>query len=224
MKLLIKTDTDKIYDIKPKDIRRYIGNIVDKQYEDKVLWHERKPPAIIYPKTFKGGFEIVNYTGDRKLMYHIWEKIEKNREIKLNGISCKVVKVRDKEEEYEIPKKGLYFYKTRTPIILSANPIEYKIVYATATKEDLSDFNNYVKYRIINDIKYKLKHYFDIDFNKLDDLNLIIKKEDIRLVEVKEGEKKRQAVWLTFASNYSLPRFVGYANGLGWGELIMQKI
>jgi hypothetical protein len=107
--------------------------------------------------------------------------------------------------------------------MLAGNPVEYKIVYTLNTKKDKKELMKYIKHRIKSDVEYKAKYYFNLDFN-LDDLNIIIQKEDIRLVDYKDDTKKFQAAFLKFASNYSLPRFVGYRVGLGWGEILNQKI
>jgi hypothetical protein len=221
MKLIVKTDKE-IKNLTSRDIRNFTGAIVDKEYIDDVMWHKKTPPKLIYIKPFKLGFEIVTWTNDIGLLQHIAEKL-KDKTINIKNINAKIKKTWFKDENFTIPQKGLYFYETRTPIILSVNPVEYKIVYATNTKEDKSDLIKYIKRRIITDIKYKAKHYYNLNLN-LDDLNLIIEDENVRLVEYKEDLKKFQAVFLRFASNYSLPRFIGYKTGLGWGEIISKRI
>ena len=224
MKLIVKTDKE-INSLKPRDIRNFIGKIADESYKDDIFWHKHLPPKLIYVKPFRLGFEIVNYDNSLNLLNHIAKRLEKfkNRVINLKGIETKIKKVWFKPEEFIIPQKGLYFYKTRTPVRLSNNPVEYKIVYACNNKSDRRDLIRYITHRIKSDIEYKAKHYFNIDLD-LSDLNLIIQDENVRLVEYKKGLKDFQAVYMTFASNYSLPRFVGYGTGLGWGELIMQKM
>ena len=223
MKLIVKTDNE-IKKLKPRDIRNLIGSIVEEQYKDLVLWHKHEPSELIYAKPYKLGFEIVSWKNNIKLLKHIEEKLQ-NKKLHFGEIEAKVKKVWYKDENLTIPQQGLFFYYTRTPIILSTNPVEYKIVYATNQKEDKNDLIKYIKHRIKYDVVYKLKHYYGIDVsNSLKDLNLIIQKEDIKLVDYKEGEKKLQAAFLKFASNYSLPRFIGYKTGLGWGELVNLKI
>jgi len=226
MKLIVKTDKE-IKLLRPRDIRNFIGAISDKDYKEDVFWHKNLPPKLTYVKPFKLGFEIVNYDNSINVINHIAEKLEELKEKKeliyLKGIETKIKKVWFKAEEFIIPQKGLYFYKTRTPVRLSDNPTEYKIVYACNNKSDRSDLIKYITRRIKNDIEYKAKYYFNIDLD-LSDLNLIIQDEEVKMVEYKKGLKDFQAVYMSFASNYSLPRFVGYGTGLGWGELIMQKM
>jgi len=220
MKLVVQTDKI-IKELKPRDIRNFIGSIVDETFKDEVLWHKKMPPELIYVKPFKYGFEIVSWKNRMDLLHHIHEKLI-DKHINIKGIKANIKKSFFKEEGLTIPQKGLYFYKSRTPIILSTNPVEYKIVYACNTKNQ-DDLIKYIKKRIKYSIIYNAKYYFNLNLN-LDDLNLIIEKQDIRLVEYKTGIKNFQAVFIKMASNYSLPRFVGYKIGLGWGELIMQKM
>ena len=223
MKLIVKTNKE-IKSLKPRDIRKLVGSIVDEKYKDLVLWHKHKPSELIYVKPYKLGFELVSWKNNVELLKHIEEKLQ-NRELYFEAVKAKIKKVWYKDEVLTIPQQGLFFYYTRTPIILSTNPVEYKIVYATNQKEDKSDLIKYIKHRIKYDVVYKIKHYYGIDVsNIIKDLNLIIQQENIRLVNYKEGEKKMQAAFLKFASNYSLPRFVGYKTGLGWGELVNLKI
>ena len=223
MKLIVKTDKE-VKNLRPRDIRNLIGSIVDTKYKDIVLWHKHLPPKFIFVKPFKLGFEIVNWTNKVEALNHIAEKLQqKDLELNIKNINAKIKKVWFKDEEFVIPQKGLYFYTTRTPIILSVNPVEYKIVYACNLKENKNDLINYIKHRIKSSIEYRTKYYFNINLD-LSDLNLIIQDENIRLVSYKEDSKKFQAAYLTFASNYSLPRFIGYSIGMGWGEIINQKI
>ncbi len=222
MKIFVKTK--ELKNVKPRDIRNLLGSIVDNEFKDEVMWHKRKPPKIIYAKPYKKGFEIINYINDYRLMHHILKKLESiKNNIFLGGKKIKIEDIELKSEDFTIPQPGLYFYQTRTPIILSTNPVEYKIVYATNT-QNKKDLIKYIQHRIIHSTKLFAKEYFNIDLDYLDDLNLIIQENDIRLVDYKEGLKKYQAVYLKLASNYSLPRFVGYKIGLGWGELKEKNI
>ena len=223
MKLIVKTDKE-VKKLRPRDIRNFIGSIVDEEYKDVVLWHKHLPPELVFVKPFKFGFEIVSWSNNTEVLNHIADKLQQ-KDLKLNikDINTKIEKVWFKNEEFTIPQKGLYFYKTRTPMILAVNPVEYKIVYACNTKDNKDDLLKYIKHRIETNIKHQAKHYFNMDID-LDDLNLIIQNEDIRLVSYKEDSKKFQAAYLTFASNYSLPRFIGYSIGMGWGEIIHQKM
>ena len=220
MKLVVRTDKI-IKELYSRDIRNFIGSIVDEEFKDTVLWHKKVPPELIYVKPFRFGFEVLSWKNRMDLLYHLYEKI-KDKSINIKGIKANIENSFFKEEGFNIPQKGLYFYYTRTPIILSVNPVEYKIVYACNMQKQQDDLIRYIKKRIKYSIIYNAKHYFDLDIN-LDDLNLIIERQDIRLVDYKNGGKKFQAVFLKIASNYSLPRFVGYKIGLGWGELIEKK-
>jgi hypothetical protein len=221
MKLIAKTDKE-IKLLTPRDIRNFIGSVVDEKYKDEVMWHKHLPPKLIYIKPFKNFFDILTYTNDIGLLYHIADKI-KDKEIKIKGINAKIKDIDFKDETFEIPKKRLSFYTTRTPVILSTNPVEFKLVYTLNIKNKTDELKRYIIHRIRTDVEYRAKYYYNLDLN-LKDLELIIQNKKIRLVEYKEGLKKFQAVYMNFASNYTLPRFVGYKTGLGWGELISKKI
>jgi hypothetical protein len=202
----------------PKDIRKYIGAIVPNEIKEEVLWHKNKPPKIIYAKPYKKYFEIINYTNDKRLIYLIKESLKKYPVLKMKGNETVIKDIKELPEEFNIPERGLYLYQTRTPIILSVNPVEYKIVYATNIQNP-NDLEKYIKHRIKSDIEYKLYEYFGIKYT-FDDFEMIINKKDIKLLSVYDiDKKKKQGAYITFSTNYSLPRFVGYATGFGFGEL-----
>ena len=61
---------------KPRDVRNYVGSIVDEKYKDLAMWHKNATPELIYVKPFKESFEIISNKNDISLMSHIAEKIE----------------------------------------------------------------------------------------------------------------------------------------------------
>ena len=216
MKLVIKTT--KLKNLLPRDIRRYIGDIVDVEYKELVLWHKRDLPELIYVKPYKNGFEIISYKNNVKLLIHIKNKLLEYPKINIKGIKSSIQKVFLQEEDYLIPQRQLSFYVIRTPIVIATNNTEFKLVYAINKNNNQKDFLKYLHRHFKNDLQYKLKKIHNIDMN-FDDLELMFDEKALRLVEVKEGIKKFPAIFGKFACNYKLPRFIGYKNGLGFGEI-----
>jgi len=220
MKIIV--ETTKLKDLLPKDIRRYIGDIVDVEYKDKVLWHKRDVPELFYVKPYKNGFEIINYKNNMTLLKHIKEKLLEYPKLNLKGIKASIKDVLIKEEDYLIPQRQLSFYWIRTPIVIATNNTEFKLVYAINKNNNQKDFLKYLHRRFKSDLSYKLKKIHNIDM-QFDDLELMFDEQALRLVEVKEGVKKYPAIFGKFACNYRLPRFISYKNGLGFGEIIEIK-
>ena len=220
MKLIIKTT--KLKNLLPGDIRRYIGDIVDVEYKDKVLWHKRDLPELFYAKPYKDGFEIVSYKNNLKLLNHIKDKLLEYPKIDLKDIKATIKDVFIKEEDYPIPQKQLSFYVIRTPVILAVNNTEFKLVYTIDKNNNEKDFLKFLHRRFKSDLSYKLKKIYNVNM-EFDDLELMFDEKVLRLVEVKEGAKKFPALFGKFACNYKLPRFISYKNGLGFGEIIEIK-
>lgn len=138
-----------------------------------------------------------------------------NEEVKIDRILWK-------EEEYQIPQRELCMYKTRTPIILSVNQIEHKIMHNLQKNKTVAP---YLKQKIIDMTTMQMKQFFNYT-PELDDLEIkIIEIEHITVSPHKhKGEDVYfQGVYATFISNYKLPRFLGYQTGLGYGEIVSKN-
>ena len=215
MKLIVRTTTDKVKELTPRDIRNFIGSIVDAKYKDLAMWHEKRYPELIYIKPFAKGFEILNYTNNIELMEHIEEKLLEHKDIAIRGIKTKISKVWTKPEQFIFPYRDLCVYKTRTPIVISVNPVEFGISYFA--KDDKEKLFSYVKSRIVKSVKLQAKQYFDVEVD-MEDFQIKVLKYEHFQIKYKDNELY-PAVFMEFMSNYKLPRFVGYKIGLGWGEI-----
>ena len=210
MKAIMNVPDLKELNLKPRDIRNYIGKIADDNFKDIVMWHDRKYPPLIYPKPFKGGFEVISYGENMDFMNFIKEKIYSHTDF----FGKKIKGVRLKDEKYGFPLKESRMYETRTPIIIAVNEFEM-----SGACNDIY-FKNYINMRINRDVEYQIKSIFDVRTK----LNIEIMPIEIKRlsIEYKPGIKF-PAVAMKFYSNYALPRFLGYKNGLGWGEIIPVK-
>ena len=204
---------------KPRDVRNYVGSIVDEKYKDLAMWHKNATPELIYVKPFRESFEIISNKNDISLMSHIAEKIEDHP----NFYGKKIERVWLKNEQFNFPQRGLTTYTTRTPIIIGTNEKEIGISFACKVKNNMEDLTRYIAHRIKSDAEYQIKNWFGLDL-KIDDFSIIsISNLKQLFLDYKDGVKV-PAVTMDFVSNFRLPRFVGYKIGLGWGEIIEKEV
>lgn len=204
---------------KPRDVRNYVGSIVDEKYKDLAMWHKNATPELIYVKPFKESFEIISNKNDISLISHIAEKIEDHP----NFYGKKIERVWLKNEQFNFPQRGLTTYMTRTPIIIGTNEKEIGISFACKVKNNMDDLTRYIAHRIKSDAEYQIKNWFGLDL-KINDFSIIsISNLKQLFLDYKDGVKV-PAVTMDFVSNFRLPRFVGYKIGLGWGEIIEKNL
>ncbi len=204
---------------KPRDVRNYVGSIVDEKYKDLAMWHKNATPELIYVKPFKESFEIISNKNDISLISHIAEKIEDHP----NFYGKKIERVWLKNEQFNFPQRGLTTYMTRTPIIIGTNEKEIGISFACKVKNNMDDLTRYIAHRIKSDAEYQIKNWFGLDL-KINDFSIIsISNLKQLFLDYKDGVKV-PAVTMDFVSNFRLPRFVGYKIGLGWGEIIEKGV
>ncbi len=216
MKIIVKAkDTGSLT---PRHVRNYIGAIVDEEYKDICSWHKHSVPELIYPKPYSSGFEIISVKNNLPVLAHIAKKIEENRKFYGRDIE----EVWSKDEQFGFPRRGIAAYQTRTPIVIGSNKVEYGIAVACAKKGRTDDLKRYIGRRIKSDVEYYVRAYFGINIS-IPDLSLNITELKQLFLNYKEGVRLPMAA-MSFTSNYSLPRFVGYKIGLGWGELIERSI
>ena len=213
MKVIVGTKQKIPKTILPRDVRNYVGSIVNEKYKDFFMWHQHKQPPLVYVKPFKKGFEIVFYYNNFEAIFHLIEKIKNNR----NFYGIDIKKVWTKEEGFVPPLKvtNPITYITRTPIIVGTNPTEWGIVHGV--KDDEKKLKDYFVYKIKDTISHQLKEYGSINVD-LKDVEIDIGEYKFFFQKYKE-DKFFPAFFATFKSNYQLPRFVGYKIGLGFGEI-----
>ncbi|MDQ1339793.1 MAG: hypothetical protein QG567_947 [Campylobacterota bacterium] len=221
----VKFYTDKSFDnkkTKPRDIRNIVMSSlssVDVRAADIAGNKDKENHSqsfFVYPKPRSRSFEILHYGNDLNTLALI-EAVLIGKVVNLSGTEVKIARCEWIKENYVLPAPALMLYKTRTPIVISVNPIEHKIVHSRAKNDSLDVF---IEQKIKDVIKLQIKQFFNKEI-QIDDLKIkIIEKNKVTVSADEEGKKYSQAVFVTFASNYKLPRFVGYWNGLGYGELL----
>ncbi len=204
---------------KPRDIRNYVGSIVDENFKDLAMWHKHATPELIYVKPFKNSFEIISVKNDISIISHIADKIEKNRDF----YGKKIEKVFLKNEQFLFPQRGLTFYSTRTPIIIGNNEKEIGITFACKKNNNIEDLKRYITHRIKSDAEYQIKEWFGLDL-KIDEFTITSMSNIKQLFLGYKDNIKFPAITMDFVCNYRLPRFVGYKIGLGWGEIIEKNL
>lgn len=213
MKLSVKIKDVGDAGISPRDVRNYVGSIVDEKFINKAMWHQRSSSPVIYPKVHRDGFEIVNYTNDIELMQHIKNRIDTHRIFYGENIDD----VRFVNEQYNVPQKGDKIYMSRTPLIIGVNPFELRLLDC---RTDSEYFKRYLNARINDDVRYQIKNYLNLDIT----FDIKITPIEIKRIGVQYKDDVRlPAVVMKFHSTHSLPRFLGYKTGLGWGEIIKAK-
>jgi len=228
MKIVIYFKGSILKDDKPavhaKDVRRYIGSIVSDKYKKLFLWHESSPAPFLYLKPHKDCFEILTYREDMSdAIEHIIARVTLNPEIKLNGVSLEVERVRVKNDRFAVIEEGKFRYRTRTPIIIGASKTEHAIY--NSIKDDEEKLKEFTTKCILDSVKYQIKQYFDFDFEAVEDGTILYHNLDHFTVKHYHGDgfEWRPAVWCDFTCSYSLPQTVGYKNGLGFGQIIKSK-
>lgn len=217
MKIIVGTKQEIPKSILPRDVRNYVGSIVDEEYKDFFMWHEHKQPPVIYIKPYKKGFEIVFYFNDFKAINHLINKIKENR----NFYGIEINNVWSKEESLIPPIKLLepIIYTTRTPLIVGVNSIEWGIT--NNIKDNEEKLKDYLVYKIKDSIAHQLKEYIGVD---IDTKDIKIDIKDYRFFYYNYKNSFYPAFNTSFESNYQLPRFVGYKIGLGFGEIFKKNI
>ncbi len=214
MKLSVKIKNLGDTGVLPREVRNYVGSIIDEKFIPKAMWHQRSSSPVIYPKVHKDSFEIVNYTNDIELMQHIKYRIDTHRNFYGNEIDD----VKFINEQYNVPQRGDMIYISRTPMIIGINPFELKLLDC---RTDSEHFKRYINARINDDVRYQIKNYLNLDI----EFDIKITPIEVKRIGVQYKEDARYpAVIMKFHSSHSLPRFLGYKTGLGWGEIIKAKI
>lgn len=211
----------------PRDVRNFIGSIADEKYKDYVMYHGNKLSPVIYSKPFGNSFEITFAKSDKQstdVFSDIKEKISGNIKFYGERINRLII---DDTDYNPIPSKEMAFYKSKTPFVLAVNDIEYKILYSTLKKQDKADFINFLTRRIRDSIIFQIKEYIRKPFDAgiLNDLKIYMQMNknvngrEFVYKNIRYKDKVLPVIYLSFISNYTLPEFVGYKIGLGYGQI-----
>ncbi len=230
MKLQFWVDGNLSETTRPRNIRNLILALLEKSgHIDAIPVVANKvkvkntQSTFVFPKPRSKSFEVISYGNDLITL----EKIEKslfNQTINLCGVETKITECNWKEEGYMVPQKlnELSIYTTRTPIVIAVNPIEYKIVFNKSRTQD-DQMKGWLEDKIKGMIKKQYEDmFFGVEAPKMEDFSIKLLEWNKITVDAGKHEvgKYHQAMFCKFVSNYRLPRFVGYGNGMGFGELL----
>lgn len=219
----IKFFTDKSFNNKkvtPRDIRNIMMNSVGAEIADRVgnkNKDKNTQSVFVYPKPRPRSFEIVSYLNDLEALAEL-EVALVGKTFNLAGKDILITDCKWENEGFNSLKQDLTMYQTRTPIVITSNVVEHKIVYSSSRANNGS-FEEYVTKKIKEMIEIQVKEFFKQDIDLSD---LSIKLLDFNKVTVNvdtKRDKYEQAIYASFISNYKLPRFIGFKNGLGYGEI-----
>lgn len=221
-KILIQYTNENSNRIFPRDVRNYIGSIVDEEYKRLFMWHERSSSPFIYGMPRNGYMSIYTYRNDMdEAIAHACDKIIENQSLKMAGINGKIDSVMVKNTDYSTFQNGMYEYNCRTPIIVG-NIIwrhnEFREIMNSKSQMDLVQF---VRSAIAETVSVHTRHYFDEEIDISDSL-MIMPKEPIKPFFHKyKDDRWYPAVNMSFISNMRLPQFIGYKIGMGYGEIAL---
>jgi hypothetical protein len=223
-KMIIHIERENEARFYPRDVRNYIGAIVDEQYKDLFMHHEKTTSPFAYSKPAKNTIVIYSFLeSNTEALRHAAEKVMSHRTIALNGSSSKVISVEIKEARYSTFAQGMYEYETRTPIVvgtLKSQKIEFSKMYQDSDTLGLVEFT---RNAIIEAIEVNTRHWFGEGIDLGESL-MIIPKSGFKTHRLRYNETHAfPAVTMRFVSNVQLPTFIGYKIGLGYGELIHIK-
>ncbi len=208
--------------VRPRDIRNIMMSAVsaiNKETADKIGNKDKDKHSqslFVYPKPRSRSFELISYADDVNALAEV-EAVLIGKSLSLGGTDVVVSKCEWSDEGYAKTEKELIIYKTRTPIVISSNSIEHKIVHARSKNGNLDE---YIQQKILDLIKIQNKEFFGKE-TEMDDFAIkILDSNKVTVSADSTNGKYSQAVFASFVSSYTLPRFVGYLSGLGYGELL----
>lgn len=196
----------------PRDVRNFIGSIASEKFKDYFMWHKKETPPIIYPLPHDNGFEIIMYHNNINMINDINSKLLKKP--KFYETKVKSVRVFDYSYIPAVKSDKFLKYRTRTPMVISLNEVEYKICYNV--NKDKIKLQKYLAHRIRSALNYQMKCYVGIDviFNDLE-----VKLTQYSYFMTKDKDKHFPAIMMDFECNYILPEFLCYKIGLGYGQI-----
>lgn len=205
----------------PRDIRNLCGSIAPERTKEIVMWHQSATPHLIYTKASRNSFAIVTYTeeGEAALTDLAGRFASLDKGISLNHHQTEVSDVILRPSAYRAPKEGLFRYRITSPLIIAGQKPEF--AEAREHWEDEEYIKGFTARVIADNMAKHIEDWFGIDFEPLD-LKLVFR--EFRRFRTPYKEDYFPAVTGEFLSNYSLPDFVGYKIGLGYGELQYKKI
>lgn len=205
----------------PRDVRNLIGGCLpDSKIKDRVMNKydgKHKQSKFIYPRPNFKALELIDYSNDMEAFEEIC-KYMNGKVINIKGNNSKINSIRVKEYDYVMPRNDLCVYKTKSPIIVTANSVEHKICF---NKQKNGEMTDWLKQTIEKLTKLQLKDIFNHEL-EFDDLEIKLLEHNMVTVsphKEKDDNRYFQGIYCTFISNYELPEFLGYKTGLGYGRI-----
>jgi len=216
--------------ILPRDIRNYVASIM-KDYEDvhsEIMGHKSKQPTFIFSLPNKKSFAIYTFKKDKKtemMLTLIARVINENPKINIRGTKATVRDAFTRQRDYTNFEEGLFERRLRTPMVIAVSKMEYAQCREISkdNKIDMPKLKKFVEKQIKDSIAFTARDWFGEEAKaEVEDImdETIILFKDLRYLPIKFKEGKwLTAVTGTIISSVNLPQFIGYASGLGYGEL-----
>lgn len=208
----------------PRDIRNLFNSLAKEEHKDLVAWHKHTPSPIIYSKPFRKSVDVYAYNDElvEDALNDIVLKLLKIKKVTFGGKTFNIDSVWIKPFTHAPIQEGSYTYQVRTPVIYGSSKTEF--FQASQLKDDTEMLQAYIRDRIVEMAIHTIKHNFGIEINEsqFDDLTIFFHDDFKRFIQQYKEDQRFPAFVGTFTCNYSLPRFIGYKTGLGYGELRLQ--
>jgi len=222
MKIIVKTK-DEISDEArtAHKIRDYVASITKNDSVNKIIMsHNPKDKHLIFAKPYQNSFAIIDYYNRHEIINKIALAISANKRF----YNTTVNQIGIFEHQYNIPAKQTMeiIYRTRTPIVLAVNDKEIAYVYRITKHPDAKRAEQMLQERINRSLKYMINRIYGIEYQP----SVKIKLMQYRFTKAyfkPDDEFPLLAVNVQFASDHTLPAFVGYKNGFGFGHIYQQQ-
>lgn len=217
-KMIIRIDRKNNGKFHSRDVRNYIGAIVDDEYKNLFMHHDRETSPFIYSKPAHNTIVVFSYKENNEALRHAAKKIMENKDLTLNGTIAKVISIEIKDTYYSTFDSGMYEYETRTPIIIGTQRSQKKEVVRLHEENEILEMIEFIRNSIIETIEVTTRQWFNSGVN-LDNLMIMPKGAYKTAIICYKDDQYYPAVSMRFVSNVRLPAFIGYKIGLGYGEL-----
>ena len=217
MKLIVYTDKT-LKKINPREVRDFIGSLVEDEFKEKIFWHKHIPAPVIISRESSRSLALISAYSDIELFEQLKNVLNRRKKIKVNGRECKIVRIVEDRYNFRIPQLRFSVFRTLTPVIITSCSDELEDYLKVKDKKELLEkyTAEVIKKTVIHHVKFYLNREVDME----DFYIKFIEKYETGRLEYKNGVFLNYVKGV-FASNYSLPEFVGYRTNFGYGKLKM---
>ena len=234
--------------LEPRDIRNFCRDLVQENYpNDKDLLsfvnhHEHSTSPVIYSKPSHSSFSIITFmdenaekTFEYKCYMALLSNLLINTTFKVRNIEftiCDTIITDFNYTPIETNSNGYVISEIIVPMVIGSSNTEYAIaINATKDRDGKNlpeESKKIIEELAVNAIKSSLiaqnRDWFESDVSRLADLAKI-KITNIVYMPIKYKSKQYfPAIRGTIRSNTSLPKFLGYKIGFGYGEIANQGL